>query len=628
MTDVGATNSGARAGRRAWPAALLPWRLFFGPMFQKEMRVSGRKLGTYFIRAGYALVLAVVVAIAFFGAWESTAYTDSAAARLQSLQSLAPVVIISVLWFQFIATLLLAPVMTGGSICDERRAQTLPTLLTTPLTAIEIVCSKIASRLTHLVILALLAMPILLGVRLFGGVRAETIVGGASLTIASAILAASIGVLASTLCRRSMIASLLTYVILAAIFLAPPLLAMRYNVLINDNFDSGARLPDVLGAWAPDLPATIPGGVIFASSTPGALGAVTMEAGAPDAIRTLWVASSVYTLVLALLATVLAAASLRRAMVRSADTPIPKRRRKRKKTREGEPPEAEPVVLRHRRSRTVPDIPVLWRELRQPLFNRKRTLALAVVVVLIIAGLLYPNNMSDAGVLGVPLALGMILLVLQAALLSAPGLAAEREARTLDTLLTTRLSPWQIIVGKTLGAVRRAWFIPAVLLLHTLVFVSFGRAHWLILFVFPLVMLGPVALMAGTGTLLGQRFRKPITASAVNLAIALALWLAIPILIAVLFEGLELVPHDISDFAGSVLLMTHPVGLCVVLVDALHNEAGTSILDLEVDMPSGDVSMPGFIALLMLSAGFQVAVGLAAVLIARARFVRDTGRSS
>ncbi|MEZ6241576.1 MAG: ABC transporter permease subunit [Phycisphaerales bacterium] len=607
--------------------ALLPWRLFFGPVFQKEMRVSGRKLSTYLARTAYALILALVVVLTFWQAWEASGYTDSASGRLQSLQNLAPSVVVAVLWFQFVATLLLAPVMASGTICDERRAQTLPTLLTTPLTALEIVCSKMASRLAHLLILALLALPILLGIRLFGGVRAETILAGAALTISCAILAAAVGVLASTLSRRGTIAALLTYIFLFAIFLAPPMLAMRYNAFIDETFGDDTRLTDLIGESAPDWPATIPPTLIIGSSPPAAMGVVTIDPPNGIDARTLWVGSTIYTLVLALGSTLLASASVRRTMRRSIDESAPRRRRRRKR---GASPDAEPEPARlsHRRSRTVSDRPVFWRELRQPLFNRRRTFAFAVVVVLIVALLTYPGNLHDQGVAMIPVGLGMILLVLQAALLSAPGFAAEREARTLDTLLTTRLRASEIVWGKALGAVRKQWFLPLLLMLHAGLLVVFGAEHWLLLVQLPIIMLGPIVMLAGTGVYFGLRFRKTVTASGVNLALALALWLGWPILMGLLFGALEVASYDVANAVASVTLFLNPIAIPVVITEGLHGVSGLSLDAIDYDLPMDDPGPLVVTALLVVCSGAQAGVGLLAARLAQARFSRYTGRTS
>lgn len=619
-------RSGAAALATA-AAALLPWRLFFGPVFQKEMRVSGRKLSTYLARAAYALILALVVSLAFAQAWHSAGFNDSRTARLQSLQTLAPTVVVAVLWFQFVATLLLAPVMTGGSISDERRAQTLPTLLTTPLTALEIVCSKMASRLAHLLILSLLALPILLGIRLFGGVRAETILAGAALTIATALLAAAIGVLASTLCRRATIASLLTYVLLAAIFLAPPLLAVRYNEIVSDAYTRDPRLRDILGPRAPDWPATVPVPLIIASSTPAAMGVVSIETPAGIDTRPIWIGSAMYTLALALGATALASLSVRRAMRRSVDEGAPLRRRRRRKRSDADPARPEPLALVHRRSRPVSDRPVFWRELRQPLFNRRRTLALAVVVVMVVALLVYPGQIGDQGVAMVPVGLGMVLLVLQAALLSAPGFAGEREARTLDTLLTTRLSPGEMVWGKALGALRKQWFIPLLVMLHAALLVLLADEHWILLLHLPIVMLGPLVMLAGTGVLFGLTFRKSVTASGANLALALALWLGWPILMGLLFGALEVAPFEVANVVAQATVFSNPVAIAVVATEGAHGSAGLSPLDIDYDMPMGDPGIVLFSALLLVCSGAQAGIGLAAAGLAQARFARLTGRA-
>ena len=71
--NTGANNTvGRRLGgvRRSLRA---PWRAVFGPIFQKEMAVAGRRGATYWIRALYTLGLLGAIAIAFFsrGLWRA-----------------------------------------------------------------------------------------------------------------------------------------------------------------------------------------------------------------------------------------------------------------------------------------------------------------------------------------------------------------------------------------------------------------------------------------------------------------------------------------------------------------------------------------------------------------------------
>src|SRR5258706_15498210 len=110
-------------------SSLNPVSLLFGPIFQKDVRTAGRKRGTYVMRALYGAALLALVAIVFAGMQSEVSYFTGVR-RLQRLQTLAPMMAIMVVWFQFIALCLAAPIFTGPAICDEKRARTLPALMT------------------------------------------------------------------------------------------------------------------------------------------------------------------------------------------------------------------------------------------------------------------------------------------------------------------------------------------------------------------------------------------------------------------------------------------------------------------------------------------------------------------
>src|SRR5262245_2624120 len=102
-------------------ASLNPVSVLFGPIFQKEMRTAGRRRGTYIIRALYAAGLLALVFIAFTGLRNQSAMLTGVQ-RLQMLQQLAPQMAVFLVWFQFIALTLTAPILAGPAVCDEKRA--------------------------------------------------------------------------------------------------------------------------------------------------------------------------------------------------------------------------------------------------------------------------------------------------------------------------------------------------------------------------------------------------------------------------------------------------------------------------------------------------------------------------
>ncbi len=606
-----------------------PRALFFGPIFQKDMRISGRKLGVYIGRCAFALLLAVVITIAFVSVLRNTGQRESASARIQALQGVAPVFVISVLWVQFGAMTLLAPVLTGGAICEERRAQTLPALLTTPLSPLQIVCSKGASRLAQLLIIGLLSLPVLLGVRLFGGVRAETVLAGASISISATIMAASVGLFFSSRAARATTATLAAYCTLILLMAGLPLLGVALNEYARHEFPS-ARLPQVLGAWAPNWPLRIPDTAIYASSPPAALGAVSWGSDQGVPVRDIWVSSTIVSLVISLFSVGLASLSLRGVMRRSLGAPRltrSQRRTRRKAIAAGDAPPEQSGALRSRRSRRVGDLPVLWREIRQSLFPTRAMLAVSILGVLLIEGvMLLAMDIDEIGLAMVPVLIGMVLILLQAALLSSSGFSSEREARTLDVLLTSRVSPFQLVAGKLLGSIRRQWFIPLVLLAHTALIVDFAEAHPIVLVHLTIIMLGPILMLSGTGVFFGLCFRKSITASAVNLALALALWLLLPIGGVVVAE-LVFNSGDLSQSFGHFVIFTHPVAQGVISVEGAHDEFAERITNLDYDVIDADLTGVGWTIYLVCAFLIQAFVGVLGALAAVLRFTRYTGRT-
>src|SRR5207247_9608318 len=84
---------------------------------------------------------------------------------------------------QFLAVLLLAPAFTAGAIAEEREKGTLSDLLTTQLLSREIILGKLFSRLSQLVLLLLVGVPILSLLQLLGGLDPALLAAGFGLTL-------------------------------------------------------------------------------------------------------------------------------------------------------------------------------------------------------------------------------------------------------------------------------------------------------------------------------------------------------------------------------------------------------------------------------------------------------------
>jgi ABC-type transport system involved in multi-copper enzyme maturation permease subunit len=118
---------------------------------------------------------------------------------------------------QFLLILLVAPGMTAGSIAGERERQTLDLVLVTNTGALRIALGKLMESFVFLALLILSSLPMLCVVLLFGGITVLMIVEIMAFMIITAFAALSVGLLASCLFKRTVTATVASYMIIFAI---------------------------------------------------------------------------------------------------------------------------------------------------------------------------------------------------------------------------------------------------------------------------------------------------------------------------------------------------------------------------------------------------------------------------
>ncbi|RMH10560.1 MAG: hypothetical protein D6695_11205 [Planctomycetota bacterium] len=593
-----------------------PVRLFFGPIFQMEMRTSGRRTSTYVFRFLFAAVVTFFFALFLFGSSQQFDAQGSVVARLQQLQGLAPELALTVLWTQYVGLLLLAPIITGSALCEERRQRTLPALLTTPMTSWEIVLNKLSGRLTQTLILAAISVPVMLGARLLGGLSAEGVLAAVLLTFISLIQMASLSLLLSAGSTRATTAASSAFVLFLFFNFVPALAFATYNEWIAPKL-----------GWSP-----IGVQFLFQSSLPISFGAVLIEHFVGDSTgltpMNVYGWSALYGVCVTLLAILAAGLQLRRTMRQDPEgIQMRKKLRKRRRRSRGTP-DAECVSAdlaeaheQSRASRMVGDHPVLWRELRQKTFPRRGMFIAAVLGTIALLALLYSNvGLNDETTHYVTIVTGVLLLLAQAVFATTGTIPNEREARTLEVLLTTPLAPGSIILGKLVGAIRRLWFAPAVVLVHLAIAIATGHVHWAILVLLPLAVLPASFMILCTGLLAGVWFRKAISAGIANLALPVGLYAFLPFLLVLSTNIFYSWSDSYIEKALTVLSVVNPLAMAAVSINGTltftWRDANT-LSDLEFSLPAFDELSFGSYAMFLLVAGVvQVGVGIAAMAIA------------
>lgn len=117
------------------------------------------------------------------------------------------------LFLQVLLVVFLAPAATAGAISLEREKQTLDLLTATPVSTLGIVLGKLASALAFVVVLIVASIPLTAVVFVFGGVGPEDIVRGYLVLLVTALGFGSVGILLSSLTRRTQSATVLTYLV-------------------------------------------------------------------------------------------------------------------------------------------------------------------------------------------------------------------------------------------------------------------------------------------------------------------------------------------------------------------------------------------------------------------------------
>ncbi len=416
-----------------------------GPIFDKELRVASRRRRTYLLRFVYvgALTLFVVqvltVATRVSGA-------NSNVVQMSQMGQVGTAVVSSIVWFQFLLAQLLAIVLLSGAVGNEIRQGSLDALLVTPVSSLQIVVGKLLSGLLQLVLLLAVSLPLLAVVRVFGGVPWGYVVLSLGTTLVAALFAGSLSLLLSVTNRHA------------------------YRVVSNAVgwcLVLWAGIPAVLGLlrWVGGTSHPMIERVLYVSNPFFVMLSQTQSMLSASSgrwpVRNLWPAHCLVLLGGAAIMLLLAVWRLRRAAL--APTPGPKAE---ETGRSGDRSSTGGWwVFGRRRSavRRVRGAPVVWKELRRPIFPRGRRgvfnilglIAAACVILGVLVYLLVHSRVTLGPVSIVVAVLLVLLFIINVAGSAASTIAREKEARTLPILLMTPLDNGTIVRGKAWGLLRR-----------------------------------------------------------------------------------------------------------------------------------------------------------------------------
>lgn len=212
------------------------------PVFQKELRMFERSIKVSWIIFSYNLVLAVVTMAVFYVMLDSSKFTGS----LEYANMIQIYIIIA--YIQFAMLLLIIPGLTAGAISGERERQTLDILLSTQMKPWQIIVGKLESSLSIVLLLGITSIPIVSIVFVFGGIKFADLILLIILLFIEAIFIGSIGLLFSSIFKKTTTATVLTYTTLLVAFLGTYLIVQgSYIVQKNKMTNIGDGIADIKG---------------------------------------------------------------------------------------------------------------------------------------------------------------------------------------------------------------------------------------------------------------------------------------------------------------------------------------------------------------------------------------------
>ncbi|HUY91704.1 MAG TPA: ABC transporter permease subunit [Pirellulales bacterium] len=415
--------------------------MFVGPVFTREVATAPRRARLYLARAAYVAVLLVLTATA----WEVLAGT-------QVVRNVGDLARFGAVVFQILAPLQLAVVMffaalsAASAVAAEKDRQTLILLLLTNLSNTELVLGKLLASMLNVLVLIASALPVFMLLVLLGGVSFAQVIHVFAVTLAGALAAGSLGALLAFWREKTF--QTLAMTALALVFWLTSWEAVARGALGESWLGVSCQTWAVgFSPWQAMLEAMRP----IVESDP-ALGP----------IRT-----SVNLFLLLAVAMTIGQNLIAIAMVRVWN-PSREMRRDQEASKE-KPVEAAQHVRRPGKTREVWDNPIIWREVRTWAYGRKIIavrVAYLVLAALALAGLYSlvhqpgaPSRNDLALILAPFGVLSLVLLNAQAV----TSLTSERDAKAIDLLLVTDLSPSEFIYGKLGGVFYNAkeiWLLP------------------------------------------------------------------------------------------------------------------------------------------------------------------------
>ncbi|WJY28886.1 MULTISPECIES: ABC transporter permease [Sporosarcina] len=177
---------------------------FNNPVLAKEVKLRFRSAKSF---TGILIYLAAMCLFVFGFIYTTTSLSGT----IYFKPSESVVLFMFLTFIQLGLVLFITPGLTAGTISGERERQTLPMLLTTSQSSFQIISGKLLSSVLFLLLLIVAGLPVYSMVFLFGGISPVLLLKSLLFLFITLLSLGSLGVLFSTLIRRTTVSMIVTY---------------------------------------------------------------------------------------------------------------------------------------------------------------------------------------------------------------------------------------------------------------------------------------------------------------------------------------------------------------------------------------------------------------------------------
>ncbi len=179
---------------------------------EREMLASSRKKELYWSRFLIGFVIFLGFAYLTYLENQEPTYFENGVSH-QELSQILQATFASVMYCQLMLVLVATPGLFAGTFPDERKRKTLHYLLQTPLSGVEIVLGKLLAGMARVASALLVVFPIVMMFTLLGGIDPLLVLLGYAGILSTAVLVGSFTLLISVGSKRTGIVYLLIYVL-------------------------------------------------------------------------------------------------------------------------------------------------------------------------------------------------------------------------------------------------------------------------------------------------------------------------------------------------------------------------------------------------------------------------------